>query len=48
MAATLEIGTILAIFNLHNTLMLPTKFQVNWPFGSRKEVTVLELQSELF
>ena len=25
---------ILAIFDLQVTLMLPTKFKVNWPFGS--------------
>ena len=31
-------GTILAIFYLQVTLMLPTKFQVNWPFGSGEEV----------
>ena len=29
-----QIWTILAIFDLHVTPMLPTKFQVNWPFGS--------------
>ena len=28
------IGTILAIFDLQVTLMLPSKFGVNWPFGS--------------
>ena len=28
------IGMILAIFDLQVTAMLPTKFQVNWPFGS--------------
>ena len=28
---------ILAIFDLQVTLMLPTKFQVNWPFGLGKE-----------
>ena len=28
------IGMILAIFDLQITPMLPTKFQVNWPFGS--------------
>ena len=28
------IGTILAIFDLQVTLMLPTKFGDNWPFGS--------------
>ena len=31
------IGTILDIFDLHVTLMLPTKSQVNWPFGSGEE-----------
>ena len=31
------IGTILAIFNVQVTPMLPTKFQVNWPFGSEEE-----------
>ena len=31
------IGTILAIFNLQVTLMLPSKFGVNWPFGSGEE-----------
>ena len=30
-------GMILAIFDLQVTLMLPTKFQVNWPFGSGEE-----------
>ena len=29
-----RIRTILATFDLHVTLTLPTKFQVNWPFGS--------------
>ena len=33
-----QIGTILAIFDLQVTLMILTKFQVNWPFGSGKEV----------
>ena len=28
------IETILAIFALQDTQMLPTKFQVDWPFGS--------------
>ena len=28
------IETILAIFDLQVTPMFPTKFQVNWPFGS--------------
>ena len=27
------IGTILAIFDLQVTPMLPTKYQVNWPGG---------------
>ena len=31
------IGTILAIFDLQITLMILTKFQVNWPFGSGEE-----------
>ena len=31
------IGMILAIFNLQVTPMLPTKFRVNWPFGSGEE-----------
>ena len=31
------IRTILAIFDLQVTLMLPTKFQVNWPFSSEEE-----------
>ena len=31
------IGIILAILYLQVTLMLPTKFRVNWPFGSRQE-----------
>ena len=28
------IRTILVIFDLQVTLMLPTKFQVSWPFSS--------------
>ena len=28
---------ILAIFDLQVTQMLPTKFRVNWPFGSGEE-----------
>ena len=32
------IGTILAIFHLQVTPMLPNKFRVNWPFGSGEEV----------
>ena len=31
------IGTILAIFDLQVTLMLPSKFGVNWPFSSGEE-----------
>ena len=31
------IGTISAIFYLQVALMLPTKFQVNWPFSSLEE-----------
>ena len=31
------IGTIFAFFDLQVTLSLPTKIQVNWPFGSEKE-----------
>ena len=31
------IGTILAIFDLQVTLMLPSRFGVNWPFGSGEE-----------
>ena len=31
------ISTILAIFDLQVTLMLPSKFGVNWPFGSEEE-----------
>ena len=31
------IGMILAIFDLQATLILPTKFRVSWPFGSREE-----------
>ena len=27
-------GMIFAIFDLQVTLMFPTKFRVNWPFGS--------------
>ena len=29
-----QISTILAIFDLQVTLILPKKFQVNWPFSS--------------
>ena len=31
------IRMILAIFDLHVTVMLSTKFQLNWPFGSEEE-----------
>ena len=31
------IGMILAIFDLQVTPMLPTKFEVNWPFGPGEE-----------
>ena len=31
------IGTILAIFDLQVTLMVPSKSGVNWPFGSGEE-----------
>ena len=31
------IGMILAIFDLQVILMLPSKFGVNWPFGSGEE-----------
>ena len=31
------IGTILAIFDLQVIRMLPSKFEVNWPFGSGEE-----------
>ena len=32
-----SISTILAIFDLQVTLMLPSKFGDNWPFGSGEE-----------
>ena len=34
------IGTILAIFDLQVTLMLPSKFGVNRPFGSGEEAKI--------
>ena len=39
MAAILDfaISMILATFDLQVTMMLPTKFGVNWPFGSGEE-----------
>ena len=33
----IPIGTILAISDLQDTPMLPSKFGVNWPFGSGEE-----------
>ena len=35
------IGTILALFDLQVTLMLPTKFQINWPFVSGEEKKIV-------
>ena len=32
-----SIEMIIAIFDLQVTLMLPTKFHVDWPFGSGEE-----------
>ena len=32
-----QIGMILAIFDLQVTPMFPSKFEVNWPFGSGEE-----------
>ena len=34
------IGKFLAILDLQVTPMLPTKFQVNWPFPSGEEVKI--------
>ena len=31
------IRTILTIFDIQATMMLPTKFDVDWPFDSREE-----------
>ena len=51
------IGTILAIFALPVTVMLPTKFEVNWPLRSREEAknilifkvsAIFDFQSEWF
>ena len=49
------IGTILAIFDLQVTLMLPSKFGVNWPFVSGEEAkkifkmaAILDFRSKLF
>ena len=38
------IGTILAIFYLHVTLMLPSKFGVNWSFGFRRRSKKIDFQ----
>ena len=35
--AAIPMGTLLATFDLQVTPMLPTKFQVNWPFDSGEE-----------
>ena len=35
-----SIGTILAIFDLQVNPMLPTKFQVSWPFCSGEEAKI--------
>ena len=37
-AIRLPLGTIFAISNIQATPLLPTKFQVNWPFGSGEKV----------
>ena len=34
------IETIVAIFDLQVTLMLPTKFQVNWPFSQGEDAKI--------
>ena len=39
-----QIGTILANFDLQVSPMLPTKFQLNWPFGSGEEVKKLNFK----
>ena len=37
MAAILDLDqTLLVIFDLQVALIIPTKFQVNWPFGQEK------------
>ena len=38
------IGTIYAIFALQDTQLLPSKFQVNWPFGQEKQKIFLRYQ----
>ena len=38
------IGTILAIFDLQVTLMVPSKFGVNWPFDSGKKKRKIDFQ----
>ena len=35
---------ILATFDLQVTLMLPSKFGVNWPFGSGEEAKKIDVQ----
>ena len=34
------ISMVVAIFDLQVTVMLPTKFGVNWPFGSGEEAKI--------
>ena len=43
-----SIGMILATFHLQVTFMLPTKFHVNWPFGSRAMVPILDFRLEFY
>ena len=38
------IGMILPTFDLQVTLMLPSKFGVNWPFGSGEEAKNIDFQ----
>ena len=58
-AAILDVGSEqFVIFDLQDTLMFPTKFQVNLPFGSGEVVNnffkmttmaaILDFQSKLF
>ena len=52
----LTIETIFAIFNLHVSSIFPTKFRVNWHFGSVKrkrkigfqDAAILDFRSERF
>ena len=39
------IGRILAIFDLQVTLLLPAKFQVNWPNSSGEKVKKIDFQN---